>query len=102
MCNPENYRGISIVSCFGKLSLKTLISINGKVYIHFVDYQKAFDNLSLVNLLTSMVSSNINGQILSVINEHVLKSEIDVKQGNNLSPLLFSILEIPSVQNTVV
>ena len=108
ICNPDNYRGISIVSCFGKLFtsvlnqrlgifidgygligsehggfrkghstidhvfvLKTLIDLylnkRKRIYCCFIDYKKAFDNVSRVSLWTKMLSLNINGQILNVI-----------------------------------
>ena len=84
------------------------ISINGRrIYCCFIDYKKAFDNVSRVSLWTEMLSLNINGQILNVIKNlysnakcyikmngklsNVFRSEIVVRQGDNLSPLLFSI-----------
>ena len=96
--------------------LKTLIDLylnkRKRIYCCFIDYQKAFDNVSRVSLWTKMLSLNINDQILNVIKNlysnakcyvkmnnklsNVFKSEIGVRQGDNLSPLLFSILFIRS------
>ena len=96
--------------------LKTLIDLylnkRKRIYCCSIDYQKAFDNVSRVSPWTKMLSLNINDQILNVIKNlysnakcyvkmngklsNVFKSEIGVRQGDNLSPLLFSILFIRS------
>ena len=117
ICNPGNYRGISIVSCFGifftsvlsqrlgifidgygligseqggfrkghstidhVFVLKTLIDLypnkRKRIYCCFIDYKKAFDNVSRVSLWTKMLSLNINGQILNVIKKPVLKCQM--------------------------
>ena len=87
--------------------LKTL-NKRKRIYCCFIDYKKAFDNVSRVSLWTKMLSLNTNGQILNVIKNlyslyakcyikmngklsNVFKSDIGVRQGDNLSPLLFSI-----------
>ena len=148
ICNPDNYRVISIVCCFGKLFisvinrrlgifidgygligseqggfrkghsnidhvfvLKTLIDLylnkRKRIYCCFINYLKTFDNVSRVSLWTNMLYLKLNGQILNVINLYsnakcyvkmngklskVFKSEIRVRQSNNLSLLLFSII----------
>ena len=91
--------------------LKTLIVLNlntrKRIYCCFIEYQKAFDNVSLLSLWTKKLSLNINGQILNVIKNlytnakfcvkmngklsNVLKSVIGVRQGDYLSHLLLSI-----------
>ena len=146
--DPDNYRGITILSCFGKLftsvinnrlsnylenfglldeeqagfrsnygtsdhifALKLLVDIylNKKknLYVAFVDFRKAFDNLWRVGLWQKLLNHNINGKIFRVIvnlYDNVKSSvklngelselflcNVGVRQGENLSPLLFSI-----------
>ena len=81
---------------------------NGKkLYIAFIDYRKAFDFIDRVSLWDKMIATGINGKILQVIYNlyHNAKScvrsngkmsdyfscDVGVRQGENLSPLLFSI-----------
>ena len=88
--------------------IKTLIDLylnkRKGIYCYFIDYENAFDNVSRVSLQTKILK---NGQILNVIKNlysnakcyvkmngklsNVFKSEIGVKQGDNSSPLFFSI-----------
>ena len=146
--NPDNYRGITILSCFGKLftsvinkrlnkilethgllceeqagfrknystvdhifSLKLLIdfylSKNKKLYCAFVDYQKAFDSINRICLWKKMLQNNVDGKVFKVIYAIYEKakscvkssqglsnffiSSTGVRQGENLSPILFSI-----------
>ena len=148
--NPDNYRGISILSCFGKLftsvinnrlndylesyniiceeqagfrkhysttdhifSLKIIIDIflskNKKLFCAFVDYSKAFDSVNRVALWQKLVSCNITGNCLRIIQNMYKKAKSCVKtvndnkmsnffesftgvrQGENLSPVLFSL-----------
>ena len=145
---PDNYRGIAILSCFGKLftsvlnqrlsdyldnfglldeeqagfrggystvdhifALKIIIDIylnkNKDLYVAFVDYQKAFDSIWRVGLWQKLLRHNINGKILNVIinlysnikscvklNGVFSKTfgcNIGLRQGEYLSPLLFSL-----------
>ena len=146
--NPDNYRGITILSCLGKLftsvlnnrislfmeeysllaeeqagfrhsystvdhifSLKMLIDIylskNKKLYCSFIDYKKAFDSVNRSALWLKLLENNIDGKILKVIHNIYDKAKSQVKvnnklsdtfvsllgvrQGENLSPILFSI-----------
>ena len=147
--NPENYRGISILSCFSKLftllinerltlylddlgiigenqagfrsnystldhifSLKSIIDFylnkRKKLFCAFVDYKKAFDTVNRNKLWLKVLSTGINGRIFTVIknlyrdakscikhpNGNIsvpFQSMIGVRQGDNLSPLLFSL-----------
>ncbi len=145
---PENYRGISLLSCFGKLFtsllnmrltlyldenailseiqtgfrksystldhvflLNTLIKIfqgkGKKLFCAFVDFKQAFDSIWRVGLWEKLVNSGITGNILKVIVNMYqgIKSCVfahgdmsqyfgchkGVRQGENLSPLLFSL-----------
>ena len=138
ICNPDNYRGISIVSCSGKLFtsvlnqrsgifidgygligseqggfrkgrstidhvfvLKTLIDLylnkRKRIYCCFIDYKKAFDNVSRVSLWTKMLSLNINGQILNVIKNLYSNAKCYIKMNGKLSNVFksaFAILDL--------
>ena len=144
----DNYRGITILSCFGKLftsvinnrlskyvneydiigseqagfrkgfstldhilTLKLLIDFylgqRKRLYCAFIDYRKAFDCVDRVNLWKKLLGQNINGKLFNVIfnlYKHAkscvkvngIKSNYfscltGVRQGENLSPLLFAI-----------
>ena len=146
--NPDNYRGITILSCLGKLftsilnerlnkfledsgilneeqagfrknystvdhifSMKLLIDFylhkGKKLYCAFVDYRKAFDSIDRVYLWKKLIHSDINGKMLKVIFNiydkakscvqskeglsNFFVSSTGVRQGENLSPILFSI-----------
>lgn len=146
--DPNNYRGITLLSCLGKLFtccinarlakyldsqgiigeeqagfregystvdhifvLNELINLylqkKKRLYCCFIDYQKAFDTINRVALWGKLLKNNINGNIFTVIlnmyknakscvKEQTLKSglfacNMGVRQGENLSPLLFSI-----------
>ena len=146
--NPDNYRGISLLSCLGKVftailntrlsmfaddncilsenqagfrkkystvdhvfTLKSLIDMylaqKKKVFCAFVDYAKAFDSIWRVGLWHKLVQSNISGRVLRVLKNLYsgIKSCVllngsrsdffscmtGVRQGENLSPFLFSI-----------
>jgi len=154
--NPDNYRGITILSCFGKLftsilnnrlntflessgllceeqagfrknygtvdhifTLKMLIdfylSKNKKLYCAFVDYKKAFDSVNRACLWKKLLDHNIDGKIFRIIyniydkakscvkGNHGLTaffaSSTGVRQGENLSPILFSIFLNDLVQH---
>ena len=125
--DPDNYRGITILSCLGKLFtsilekrlsdfldhfnmngpeqagfksgfsagdhmyvLKILIDLflfnNKRLYMCFVDYKKA---IMLVHNMYNQAKSCVSlpdGSVLSMF-----QCEVGVRQGENLSPLLFSI-----------
>ena len=146
----DNYRGITLLSCVGKVFtsilnkrlttfiednhillanqagfrkkhstldhcfvLKSLIDLffNSKqrLYVAFIDYQKAFDCVWRNGLWNKLISQNVDGKIFRIITN--LYSQIKscvmnrctgerseffgsfsgVRQGENLSPLLFSL-----------
>lgn len=80
-----------------------------KLYCIFIDFSKAFDSISRVNLWQKLLNTNpvIDGKFLRVINnmynnikscvskENEVSSffscDIGVRQGENLSPVLFSL-----------
>ena len=144
--DTNNYRGISLLSCLGKLftsilnkrlskyledydvlnmdqagfrpghsttghifSLRTLINIylskKQSLYCTFIDLQKAFDTINREALWLKLLGSNIDGNFLRVITNIYNKtksvvrcnneissfftSQVGVRQGDNLSPILF-------------
>lgn len=147
--DPDNYRGITLLSCIGKLFTSLLnkrltnyveaaniigqeqagfregFSTNDhifvlhsildlylhkrkRVYCAFVDYKKAFDLVDRSSLWTKLISCGINGKVFTAIHNlydnakscvkldgNVLSQHfvcnIGVRQGDNLSPLLFAI-----------
>ena len=146
--DPDNYRGITLLSCIGKFftmvvntrltdflesndllgeeqagfragystldhifSLHCLIDLylNNKkrLYCAFIDYKKAFDMVDRCSLWQKLLSIGINGKILTIIKTMYANAKscvqldgdlsdfftcnIGVRQGENLSPLLFSI-----------
>lgn len=146
--DPNNYRGITLLSCIGKLftslinnrlteflelneilnqnqagfrkglsitehifTLKTVIDIfiseKRKLYCVFIDFQKAFDTIWRKALWYKLVRSGINGKVLNVIQSmyqnikscvfvngkksDFFESGIGLRQGENLSPVLFSL-----------
>lgn len=145
--DTNNYRGITLLSCLGKLFtsilnerlyifsndnniinetqagfrqgystldhifvLKSIIDLfcwkKRKLFCLFVDYQKAFDTIWRDGLWYKLVKQNVNGKILRVIKNMyndikscvMLKQQLSdtfictkgVRQGENLSPLLFA------------
>ena len=78
-----------------------------KLYVCFVDVKKAFDNVNRLKSWQKLISCNITGKILTIIKNMYNKAkscvstngteftnfpcQIGVRQGENLSPLLFSI-----------
>lgn len=143
-----NYRGITLLSCLGKLFtnilndrltyfsdstnlihenqagfrasystmdhcllLKLLIDYymasKKKLFCAFIDYQKAFDKIEHCLLWKKLINSNITGKLFSVIKNlykdikscvflegkksDFFVSNIGVRQGENLSPFLFSL-----------
>jgi hypothetical protein len=147
--NVNNYRGITLLSCLGKLftavinerlsayllhggvigeeqagfrkgystmdhvfTLQSLLELylskKKRLYCCFVDYKKAFDLVDRVILWRKLISCDINGKMFRVIfnlykgakscvsgKNNVLSNFfsclIGVRQGENLSPLLFAI-----------
>lgn len=145
---PENYRPITILSCFGKLftavlnlnlnnflqyhnileenqagfrsgystadhifTLYALTEIlknrNKKLYCSFIDFSKAFDSVWRVGLWMKLLGNSINGKIFRTIynlyqnikscvkhsgnQSGFFQSYCGVRQGENLSPILFSL-----------
>ena len=146
--DPNNYRGITLLSCLGKfftlcinIRLGNYLESRGvigeeqaayregygtmdhvfvlneiinlylnqkkKLFGCFIDYEKAFDTIDRVALWGKLLENNINGNIFNVIlnmyknakscvkNESLISGvfacNMGVRQGENLSPLLFSI-----------
>ena len=144
----NNYRGITLLSCLGKLFTSILntrlytyltsenilgneqvgfrpkhstldhifalqilsnyyISEKRQLYCAFVDYSKAFDFVDRTYLWQKVLDSNIDGKVFQVIKNmynnaksHVsvgnnmsdsFPCQVGVRQGENLSPLLFAI-----------
>jgi sorting nexin-29 len=91
--------------------LHTMIQLyvknNKRLYCAFIDYEKAFDTINRQKLFLKLLKYEINGKILGVIKDLYTKTKacvkqqgslsdyftcsIGVRQGDNLSPLLFAI-----------
>jgi hypothetical protein len=148
MDNPDNYRGITLLSCLGKLftslinnrlniyleetnllgieqagfrdgfstldhifTLHCLIDLylhkKKRIYCCFIDYKKAFDLVDRSSLWMKLLGLGINGRIFNVVHNlydnakscvkinkaysNIFTCNIGVRQGDNLSPLLFAI-----------
>ena len=148
MEDANNYRGITLLSCLGKLFTSIInarlyeyvtkenllgneqvgfrpkhstldhifalnlisqfyISQGKKLYCAFVDYSKAFDFIDRAYLWQKLINLNINGKMFNVIRNmyenaksHVSANnilsdpfpcQVGVRQGENLSPLLFAM-----------
>ena len=146
--DPNNYRGITILSCFAKLftsvlnnriakfleendslgqeqagfrnnysTIDHLFTIYGlidvllarkkRLYVAFLDFEKAFDKVHWGLLWQKMLNENINGRILNVIRSIYASAKscvmvdgvrsdfysmsIGIRQGENLSPILFAM-----------
>ena len=146
--DPNNYRGITILSCFGKLFTNVinnrlnvfiestkllgeeqagfrtgysttdhlfvlygivdiLLSKKKRLHCAFLDYEKAFDKVDRAFLWQKLLNTGVNGKILRVIinmyanakscvqaNGEISEfftSHVGVRQGENLSPILFAL-----------
>ena len=146
--DPNNYRGITILSCFGKLFtsvlnnrlcrfieqfdiigneqsgfrkgystndnifilygiINILLSNRKRLYCAFLDYEKAFDKIDRIFLWQKLLNENISGKVLVIIKNiyesakscvkvggeksEFFKIHSGVRQGENLSPILFSL-----------
>ena len=146
--DPNNYRGLAINSCFGKLfttvlnkRFKKFIQKNDiivkqqigfteksqtidhmlviktladkykhegkKLYLAFVDFQKAYDTVWREGMFFKLLKSGINGKFFNVIKSMYRDSEtcvkiggkrtaffknnVGVKQGEVMSPILFNL-----------
>ena len=146
--DPDNYRGITLLSCIGKLFTAALnlriakfldqVGLLGdeqvgfregystqdhifvlhciidiylhrkqKLYCAFIDYRKAFDLVDRSSLWVKLLRSGVNGKVINVIYNLYSQAKscvfvngetsdsfacnIGVRQGENLSPLLFAI-----------
>ena len=146
--DPDNYRGITLLSCLGKLFTACInyrlssfldscgalgeeqagfrdgyctldhifvlhsvidlyLSNRKRVYCAFVDYKKAFDLVDRSSLWSKLIAHGVNGKVMSVIYNmygnakscvkqgkqlsDTFACNVGVRQGENLSPLLFAI-----------
>ena len=146
--SPENYRGITLLSCIGKLftsilnkrlssfidqerivgpeqagfraghstmdhafALRCIINFylndHKRVYAAFLDYRKAFDLVDRPSLWYKLVNAGLQSKLLDVVRSMYAQAKSCVKtkqglsedfpsytgvrQGENLSPLLFSL-----------
>ena len=146
--DPDNYRGITLLSCLGKLftsvinhrltnfldavgamgdeqagfradhstldhifTLHSIINFylqkHQRLYCAFIDYKKAFDLIDRSKLWHKLLSNGLNGRIIRVIHNlyynakssvmscgqlsDTFSCNIGVRQGENLSPLLFAL-----------
>ncbi len=87
------------------------LSKKKRLYCAFVDYKKAFDTVDRSSLWLKLLNTGIKGKVLSIIirmynsakscvqnqNEYskVFSCNIGVCQGENISPLLFSMTLLP-------
>ena len=92
-------------------SLKMLVDLylfkKKHLFCAFIDYKKAFDSVGRISLWYKLLQNNIGGNVFRVIHNMYEKakscvmsgndlssffgSSVGVRQGENLSPILFSI-----------
>ena len=146
--NPDNYRGITLLCCIGKLFTSCIYyrlsmffenrvvigeeqagfregystydhtfvlsfiidfykQLGVPLYCAFIDYKKAFDLIERAALWQKLISEHVNGNIIRVLYNlydqakscvkkggklsDFFKCNAGVRQGENLSPLLFAI-----------
>ena len=146
--DPNNYRGITLLSCLGKLFTAVLnerltsylednellgdeqagfrnghstldhifvlhsvidlyLSSKERVYCAFIDYKKAFDLVDRSSLWNKLLKNNVDGKFFNVIKHMYAQAKscvisgteksslfdcnIGVRQGENLSPMLFAL-----------
>ena len=94
---------VFILKCLIDLTLES----KKKLYCKFVDFRKAFDTVWRVGLWVKLINTNITGKRYNVIynlykqtkscaavnwqKSELFNWEIGVRQGENLSPLLFAM-----------
>jgi hypothetical protein len=87
--------------------LELLLGNKQRLYCAFVDYKKAFDSIDRTALWTKLINHGIGGKVLTVITNlysdakscvrwenrlsEFFSCNVGVRQGENLSPLLFSL-----------
>lgn len=90
-----------------KCLVDMFLSTGRKLYVGFVDYAKAFDSVWRIGLWRKLLANGVNGKDLNVIQGLYTGSKskvllngfvsngfgchVGVRQGENLSPLLFSL-----------
>jgi hypothetical protein len=90
--------------------MRRAAALHQKVFIAFIDFEKAYDNVGKVHLLTNnkMANRGFSAQMIRIINQVIIKRKFRVKvgsalasaktaingvpQGGPLSPLLYNIL----------
>ena len=92
-------------------NLKCLIDLylfrGKKLYCAFIDYKKAFDSVNRIYLWQKLLSLNVDGKMFKIIHNmyeqakscvkagncksQFFSCNVGVRQGENLSPILFSI-----------
>ena len=89
------------------VSLMYICSGKKKLFCAFIDYKKAFDSVQRGLLWGKLLNSCVNGKVLHVIRDMYVKakscvktrhglsqffvSNVGLRQGENLSPVLFSL-----------
>ena len=87
--------------------IQQILHNNNKMYCAFIDYKKAFPSVDHVYLWQKLLDIGINGKVLAIIKNlykdakscvkykgemsEFFSCGVGVRQGENLSPLLFSV-----------